>query len=147
MKITLEQISEGADEVIIKYQKMLPEIEEIVNYIERQRETLVGIKDGEQCVLKPQDVIYMESVDSVTYLYTDKEVYKSNMTLLSAETIYSEEGYFRCSKSMVINIYRIKKLKSMAGNRIDATMDNGEHVVISRAYAKELRSILKGDIK
>lgn len=145
MKITLEQISEGTDEVIFKYHQMSSEIEEIVNYIERQRETLVGIKDGEKCVLKPQDVIYMESVDSVTYLYTETEVYKSNMTLLAAETTYSDEGYFRCSKSMVINIYRIQKLKSMAGNRIDATMDNGEHVVISRAYAKELRSVLKGE--
>lgn len=147
MKITLEQISEGADKVIIKYNQMSPEIEEIVNYIERRRETLVGMKDGQQCVIKPQDVIYMESVDGVTYLYTEKEVYKSNLTLLTAEATYSDEGYFRCSKSMVINIYRIKKLKSMAGNRIDATMDNEEHVVISRAYAKELRSVLKGETK
>lgn len=56
-----------------------------------------------------------------------------------------QKGFFRCSKSMVINIYRINKLKSMSGNRIDVTMDNGEHVIISRRYAKELRSTLKGE--
>ena len=46
---------------------------------------------------------------------------------------------------MIINIYRIEKLKSESGNRIDAMMDNGEHVIISRRYAKELRSILRGE--
>ena len=81
----------------------------------------------------------------VTYLYTSMEVYRTNMSLAAVESLYMDEGYFRCSKSMIINIYHIEKLKSESGNRIDAMMDNGEHVIISRRYAKELRSILKGD--
>ena len=43
-----------------------------------------------------------------------------------------------------MNIYQIDRLKSKAENRIDAQMKNGEHVIISRRYAKELRRILKG---
>ena len=42
------------------------------------------------------------------------------------------------------NIYRIDHLKSEPGNRILATMENGEKVMISRKYAKGLRQILKG---
>lgn len=147
MKIILKQITEGTEEVIIKYRQMSPEIEEMISYIERQREKLIGVKDGQQFVIQPQDMIYMESVDGITYIYTEKEVYKSSLTLLAAEASFMDEGYYRCSKSMLINIYRIKKLRSMPGNRIDATMDNGEHVVISRLYAKGLRKILKGEAK
>lgn len=147
MKITLEQITEGKEEVVIKYSQMTGQIEDIVRYIERQGEKLVGMKDGQQFVIKPHSVVYLESVDGITYLYTENEVYKTGLTLMGAEAAYVEEGYFRCSKSMVINLYRIEKLKSMSGNRIDATMDNGEHVVISRRYAKELRNILKGEEK
>lgn len=147
MKITLEQITEGKEEVVIKYSRLTGQIEDIVRFIEGQGEKLVGMKDGQQFVIRPHSVIYLESVDGITYLYTEKEVYKTSLTLTGAEAAYAEEGYFRCSKSMVINLYRIEKLKSMSGNRIDATMDNGEHVVISRRYAKELRNILKGEEK
>ena len=74
----------------------------------------------------------------------EKDVFTSAMSLASIDQDYSDIGYFRCSKSMIINIYQIDKLQSKPGNRIDAKMINGEHVIISRRYAKELRSILKG---
>lgn len=145
MKVTLQQISAGAEEVIIKYKKMTEQIEGIVNYINQKETKLAAFKDGQQFAIPPQNVIYMESVDGITYLYTSMEVYRTNMSLAAVEAMYMEEGYFRCSKSMIINIYRIEKLKSESGNRIDAMMDNGEHVIISRRYAKELRSILRGE--
>ncbi len=143
MKITLQKIENGTEEVIIKYHAMTEQIDSIINYINRQEEKWVVCKDGQQFVISPQNVIYLESVDGITYLYTDEDVYRTGLSLAAAEAAYMEEGYFRCSKSMVINIYRIQKLKSESGNRIDAMMDNGEHVIISRRYAKELRSILK----
>lgn len=48
---------------------------------------------------------------------------------------------------MILNLYKISFLKSEPGNRIRATMENGEQVMISRRYAKELRQILKGGSK
>lgn len=146
MKITLQQIHEGKDEVIIKYRQMTERIEEIVKLVEGQGEKVLGIKEGQQFLISIHKVIYLESVDGITYLYTEDEVYKSNLTLALFEVMYAEEGFFRCSKSMVINIYRIKKLKSMSGSRIDVTLDNEEHVVISRRYAKELRRIIREEV-
>ncbi len=145
MKITLQQITQGNEEIIIRYRKMTAQIDNIISYIEERNDKLLGVTEGQKVMLSPQSVLYLESVDGVTYLYTEHEVYKANLTLMSVEANYAGDGYFRCSKSMVINIYRIKKLKSLSGNRIDATMDNGEHVVISRRYAKELRKILRGE--
>lgn len=145
MKVILQEITKGQDEVIIRYKHMTDKIHDIVRYVEGQGGKLVGTKDGQQFVIKPYQVIYLESVEGSTYLYTENEVYRSSLTLMAAERIYAEEGYFRCSKSMVINIYRIQKLQSMPENRIDVTMDNEEHVVISRRYAKELRNILRGE--
>lgn len=147
MKVTLQQISKGNEEVVIKYRQMNRQIEDIVNYIKGQGQKLLGIKDGQQFFIHPHNIIYLESVEGVTYLYTEKEIYQSNLTLASFETFYAKEGFFRCSKSMIINMYRIRKLKSISGNRIDAAMDNDEHVLISRHYAKEFRNILKEETK
>lgn len=145
MKITLQQIHEGNEEIIIKYKQMSKQIDSIVKFVEGQNEKLLGIKDSQQFYISIHKVIYLESVDGVTYLYTEEDVYKVGFTLAQFEILYMQEGFFRCSKSMVINIYRISRLKSMSGNRIDVTMDSGEHVIISRRYAKELRSVLKGE--
>lgn len=122
---------------------MTERLERIVEYLEGQNEKLSGTKDGQQFFVNIQDVLYLESVDGVTYFYTKKEVYRTAHTLTLLESLYAQEGFFRCSKSMMLNIYRIGRLKSMPGKRIDATMDNGEHIVISRHYAGELRNRLR----
>ncbi len=147
MKITLDQISGGSEEVIIRYKQMTERIEGLVRYLERQEEKISVYKEGHQHLISISDIIYLESVEGVTFLYTENEVYKINMTLMSFETLYAKEGFFRCSKAMIINIYRIRKLKSMPGSRIDAAMDNEEHIIISRRYAKALRDILKEGIR
>lgn len=147
MRVRTEKVPEGNEEIVFRYHEMTEEKERILNYLNRTQSTLIGKKDGNQVVLTPEEIIYLESVDGVTYIYTKDEVYSSGLSLAAAEAEFESQGYFRCSKSMVLNIYHIKRLKSEAGNRIDAEMGNGEHVIISRRYAKELRQILKGGIR
>lgn len=145
MKLTLQQIQEGSEEIIIRYRQMTEHVESIVRYLEGQSEKLLVIKEDQRVMLPLPEIIYAESVDGVTFLYTESNVYRTTLTLTLFETLYVQSGFFRCSKSMVLNIYRIRKLKSIADSRIDATLDNDEHIVISRRYAKQLRSILKGE--
>ncbi|MDE7019024.1 MAG: LytTR family transcriptional regulator DNA-binding domain-containing protein [Lachnospiraceae bacterium] len=145
MKVTLQKISAGDEEAVIYYRKMTQRIEGIVRYLEGQNEKMLVERDGERIFLDVCDILYLESVDGATFLYTKAEVYRTALTLALFANLYTEEGFFRCNKAMILNIYRIQQLKSISGNRIDAKMDNGEHIVISRRYAKELRSILKGD--
>lgn len=145
MKITLQQVNKEKEEIIIKYAQMTEQIDGIIRFIEGKSGQLLCSKDGLQFVISIPRILYLESVEGITYLYTEKDLYQLNLTLALFESFYGEEGFFRCSKSMIINIYRIKKLKSISGNRIDVTMDNDEHVVISRHYAKEFRSRLRRD--
>ena len=56
-----------------------------------------------------------------------------------------DESFFRCSKSMIINIGKVRALRSLSSNRIDATMEGGEHIMISRRYAVDFRRLLKGE--
>lgn len=147
MKIKIQQVPEGQEEIILRYYKMTEEIQEILHFLKQKDNTLLVKKDGQQIVIQPGQVIYLESVEGVTYVYTRKDIYASNISLATAGELFSSQGFFRCSKSMVLNIYHIERLKSEPGNRIDAQMKNGEHVIISRRYAKELRRILKGGVR
>jgi len=145
VKITLEHITEGADEVIVRYRERTPEIEALIQSLEHRRDRICAEKDGVKMLISPSEVLYLESVDSNVYVYLKDDVAAASLTLAAAENTYADDGFFRCSKSMVINIYHIAYLRSISGNRVDVTMDNGEHVIISRRYVRALRSILKGE--
>ena len=146
MKIRVEEKSEYGQvpEVIIRCNHKNNEVNEIVELLETKYKKMIGSLKQQEHVLKPSDILYCESVDGVTYAYTNKEVYKTWYTLNELEQTYAVMGYFRASKSVVINIHAIESLKSEIGNRIDACLENGEHIIISRRYAKALRTILKG---
>lgn len=145
MKLTLEQITQGQEEIIIRYREMTDSLGSLIRSIEQRGEKIMAMTEEGKVLLAPSEVLYLESVDNCVYVYTENSVAKTSMTLAVAEEAFASEGFFRCSKSMVINIYRISYLKSISGNRADVTMDNGEHVIISRRYVKELRRILKGE--
>lgn len=144
MKVTLQRIVEGTEEVLIKYKNRTEWVDNLLYYLENQKEKIIGFKEKEQYTIHPGKIIYFESVDGSTYLYTKEDVYRTKLSLDNLVCLYSEEGFFRCSKAMGLNVYHVEKLQSLSGNRIDVTMDNGEHVIISRRYAKELRVLLKG---
>lgn len=145
MKLTMEQITHGEDEVIIKYHEETPEIERIVSLIRAGDKRLVGWQEKVQTVLEPGRILYFESVDNRSYAYTQEQVYRVDYTLAELELVFTNTGFFRCSKSMILQMHHIKSLRSLSGNRIDAEMENGEHVIISRAYASAFRKKLKGE--
>lgn len=144
MKYTIRKISEGEDEVIVKYREMTPEVERVVQLLNGDRRKLIGFREKEQVVLELGKLLYIESVDGKTFAYTEEEVLRLDYALNRLEMILSDINFFRCSKSMILNIDKVKCLKSLPSNRIDATMCNGEHIMISRTYAVSFRKRLKG---
>ena len=145
MKYTIEQIAKGDDELILRYQRLNGEVEAVLQFMNAPPKKLIGTKDNTQAVIDFADVLYAETVDRKTFIYTADDVFRSELTLAQLEEVLNTVNFFRCAKSMIINIDKISTLKSLASNRIDATLVNGEHIIISRTYASEFRKILKGE--
>lgn len=144
MKYTMRQIKEGENEVILQYLDMTPEVQRIWNLLNGEQTKLVGWKDKTMTIIEPQDILYIESVDGKTFAYTSGDVLKLEDTLNRLGQILTGINFFRCSKSMILNIDKVIRLKSLSSNRIDATMCNGEHTMISRTYASDFRKRLRG---
>lgn len=145
MKYTIEQIRQGDDELILRYQNLNQEVEHIINFMSFSEKKLIGTKDGLQVVIDVKQILYIESVDRKTFVYLEEDVVRVEYTLTQLERMLDSVRFFRCSKSMMINIDKVKVLDSLASNRIDATMCNSEHIIISRTYASEFRRRLKGE--
>lgn len=101
----------------------------------------VGREPGDYTALPPE-VVYCESVDERTFVYTIGAVFQTALNLAELEDRYSELGLFRAGKSAVVNLHHIRSLKSRPGGRIEATLETGEKLMVSRHYAPLLRERL-----
>ncbi len=146
MKIDIKQIPEGEEYVTIRYKDLTPSMKKVIGILEGTDDKLWGKTDTGTEGTRVGKLLYLESVDDKVFAYTGDKVLKIDGTLNSFMTDYDDGSFFRCSKSMVINVNRVKALKSLSSNRIDATMEGGEHIIISRRYASEFRRLLKGGV-
>ena len=145
MRYTVNQINDGEDELILKYQQLNSEVKAVLAFMEKNQKKLMGKSNGETVVFSPDDILYVEKVDNRTFAYTADNEIQLDMSLYSIELMLNDDRYFRCSKSMIINVNKVERLKSMSSNRIDVTLVSGEHIIISRTYASDFRKLLKGE--
>ncbi|MFR7359985.1 MAG: LytTR family DNA-binding domain-containing protein [Dorea longicatena] len=146
MRYTINKINKGEDELILNYKEKNPEVEAVLLFMDKRQRKLIGRKNDETIVFAPEEILYIEKVDNKTFVYTDDNEIQVEMSLYSIELFLDDESYFRCSKSMIINVNKVEMLKSMPSNRIDATLVSGEHIIISRTYASDFRKLLKGEM-
>ena len=139
MKVNLEQVkSKEEEEAIIKAVSVTDEITGAIELLEGGSKGIAVIKDDQVHIIKASAVYYIESVDKKTFVYTKDVCYDCKYRLYELETMLG--GYFmRCSKSMIINLKKVRNVKSQLSGRIDAMLINDETVVISRGYVKEVK--------
>ncbi len=67
MKLTMNRISQGEDEVIIRYHEMNGQIEMIAALAEGKAPKISARYDDEVILVSPESILYLESVDGVTW--------------------------------------------------------------------------------
>lgn len=128
--------------VIIKCRQVNDEVLRLKCHIELFDRKIQAKRNNETCFVDSLDVLYFESVDNRTFLYTVKDVMEVKLRLYELETFLSEKDFIRISKSQIVNINKIKMLKPELNRTILATMCNGEQLYISRKYVKAIRNVL-----
>lgn len=144
MKITLNQDPAYREtEVIINCPQVDEELLRVVAMLRVYQKKLVGFLEGEQYLLDARDILYIDTADKKTFLYTEQGVYQSALRLYELEEALKELDFFRAGRSTILNFCRIRSLRPELGRRWLVTMDNGEQVWVSRQYAGELKEKLE----
>lgn len=85
---------------------------------------------------------YCESVVDIPFSIPPLPFIRLALTLAELEGRYGELGYLRVSKSAVINLAPHPQPEERTSGRIEASLENGERLVVSRHYAPLLRERL-----
>ena len=144
MKITLNQDPSFPEtEVIINCPQADEDILRLVAMLRVYQKKLVGILDGERRLLDVKDILYIDSADKKTFLYTKKSVYESALRLYELEDALRDLDFLRAGRSAIVNFRRVQSIRPELGGRLLVTMDNGEQVYVSRQYAGEMKEKLR----
>ena len=136
MKITInEDINNEETEVIINCRQMDEQILRICAGLRVYDKKVTGILDDQTFLLNSCDILYIETVDRKTFLYTTDEVYETPLKLYEIEERLAGEDFIRASKSCVLNFGKVKSLRGDFGGRLLCTLENDETVTVSRQYA------------
>lgn len=103
---------------------------------------LLGWRDGQAYPLDPERVLYADTVDKRSFLYTEEGVYETPRRLYELEEQLRDRDFFRASKSTLVNFNAILSLRPDLGGRIRLTMRGGEALYVSRQYAPDLKKRL-----
>ena len=96
-------------------------------------------KDNETVLLDTDKILYVEAVDRKTFVYTNADTYESELKLYELEQQLIERDFLRISKQSIVNLRKIRSLKTDVNRKIRITLQNGEQIVVSRMYSDELR--------
>ena len=144
MKITLNQDPSFPEpEVIINCPQADEDILRLVAMLRIYQRKLLGVLNGEQHLLDVKDILYIDTTDKKTVLYTETAVYESALRLYELEDGLRELDFLRAGRSVIVNFRKIKSIRPELGGRMLVTMDNGEQVYVSRQYAGELKEKLR----
>ena len=139
MQVRFEQVdSPEKEEAIIRAQSQTDDIRAAIELLEGREKKIPLIKDGNNVLIETSAIYYIESVDKKSFVYTKQNCYETRLRLYELEE--SLGAYFsRVSKSMIVNLKKIKCVKSDISGRMEATLLNDEKIVISRGYVKEIK--------
>ena len=146
MDVEIEQVGrERKEQVLIRCHAVTEEVREIAAFVKSRQGSLTGIKDSRQYEIAVSDIYYFESVDGKTFLYTKDQVYESSYRIYELESMLRPKNFLRVSKSMLLNLMKIRSIQSALNGRFAAVLLSGEEVIISRSYVKGLKAALRGE--
>ena len=142
MKVTFNKISQGESEyAVVNAFGRTAAIGTAIGLLENGEQIIMGYKDGESIPCPISKIYYVETVDDKCFAYTKDDCIELRSRLYEIESAL-DFRFFRCSKSMLCNIRKLKSVKAEANARMKAVLLNGETILITRSYVKEMKKRL-----
>lgn len=143
MKIKIEEDAKAEElEITIRCRQTNEAVIRILEMLRMADKKLTGHRENRTYILDVSQILYIDTVEKKTFLYTEEDVYETPLKLYELEERLESCDFFRASKSSIINFNQIQSLKPEFGGTMQVTMSNGERLNVSRQYARVIKEKL-----
>ena len=143
MKITIQDIAPGEEEeIIVRCRDLDDALLRMIRELKMRRGKFTVTENDKIRQIDADDIYYFEAVDNKVFLYLEQDVFEVRYKLYEIEKKYADTDFFLASKSVIINLARVKQFAPDFGGRFEAQMMNGERLKISRQYVPALKKRL-----
>ncbi len=118
-------------------------IQRIVSLLKSADNRVKCMLDNTEIWLNASGIYYIESVDKKTFVYTEKNVYRTELRLYQLIEELSGAGFVQVSKACILNTNVLESVKSLMNSRLEATLVNGERINIARKYLHDIKRKLE----
>ena len=139
MRVEIKRIPPGGEEnAVIQVAELTDSVRRAVDLLENQCRTVPVVSEGKTMMCRTDQIYYIESVDKRSFIYTKAGCYETKYRLYELEETLGTY-YVRISKSMIVNLRKVRNVSAEPGGRMVAVLLNDERVIISRSYVKEIK--------
>lgn len=111
-------------------------------YIDFKRDSILGKKEDTYELIELEDIIYIESLNTETFIRNRKGKYKIKDKLYELEKKLEGTQFLRVSKSFIINIKMVETIKPSYNLRFELNMKNGDKVYVTRSYYQAFKEYI-----
>lgn len=141
MQVEIKQnIQCDEDKVFIECAQITPKIKELAKIIKQFHEQLEVQFHKHILKIELNDILYAESVDGKTFLYSKENIYLYKYSLTQLESQLKTMYFVRISKNTLLNINALKSVEPYINHRLKAYLSNGETLLISRNYIQDVKT-------
>ena len=102
----------------------------------------LAVKTGGRVIfVKLADIDYIEAAHNYVELHVEKQSHLLRETLNSIEARLPADKFVRISRSVIVNIERVKELQPLFYGEYTVTLHNGVRLTLSRRYRDKLQQL------
>ncbi len=139
MQIVTRQVEDKPLTVTIEYPELTESVKGLVDRIRSLDVSFSVSSDDGLTRISISDVYYIENIDRKVFLYTKKDVYRISAPMSEIEELAKESDLVRISKICIMNTSHLAGIRQLKNSHLEATLDNGEKLIVSRRYLSEIK--------
>lgn len=143
MRVEQRQVKDQPLTVIVEYPEFDKSVDNLINKIKNMSISFTGKSDGKTVSIDISDIYYIENVERKIFLYSKKDIYRYDGSMADIDSSISETDLVRISRTCFMNVSHLKEIMQIKNSHLEAVLDNGEKLIVSRKYLKDIKKIFR----
>lgn len=143
MRVEQRQVKDQPLTVIVEYPEYDKSVDNLINKIKNMSISFTGKSDGKTVSIDISDIYYIENVERKIFLYSKKDIYRYDGSMVDIDSSISETDLVRISRTCFMNVSHLKEIMQIKNSHLEAVLDNGEKLIVSRKYLKDIKKIFR----